>query len=202
MIKAKYYINPYGDHMKNINAKIALIVSVLLTISFAYVVSYAKSNNDNVLVTVTTDKSSYSLGQTATITVKAENKTGSDLTDVVLVINADKWMLTKSSASNVLEIGDLKNNESSELTIHCVINRHADGIGAFGKIYLFFNQLINRPIEFKSAFFSGRQSAIATGNVQHGRVNISFSGEVWYSYRYFIQTTTLPPVTDPIHIGD
>ena len=177
--------------MSNIKRTLALIMAVFLILSSYFIAAYAQTTEGGVKVTITTDKEKYLIGQTATITVTAENNTGEDLRDAVIFVSSDKYKLAKSGGSNLLEIGSMKNGESKSLTIRCVLDRKAEGLTVFGRMYLFCRQLFSKPTDFVDESFDGKAGAHTFAYVRHGRVDVNLRASLYYTDPDFSGSDTL-----------
>ena len=173
--------------MKKATRIVSIILIAVILISTVCIGVNAEGNsNENVVVTISTDKSSYSATDTAHVSVKVENKSGEELKNAVICVDADNWMLAKGSNSNILEIGKMDINESVTLAFSCVLNRKAKGIGFFDKIILFFTQLFSKPSEFKSIDNLGGFCVKASKAVTHGGVKVKINASCNYNDKWFI----------------
>ena len=157
-----------------------LLIAIMLLSTPAFAVNKVENGKD-VLVTIETDKTSYSAKDTAVVTIKVENKTRQILTGVVICADTDNWRLEKGSASNVLEVGKLARGEKTEMTFKAVLNRNADGIGFFQKIVLFFRQLFKKPSQFKSYTANDKNSTEETTTIDHGGAKVTVTATAWYA---------------------
>ncbi len=167
--------------MIKIKKLISLFLTALLLFSTAAIAANANENGKTVLVTISTDKSSYAFGDTAAVTVKVENKSGLTLNDVAISAEADNWLLAKGSNSNLLEVGDMGKNETKTLSFNCVLNYTSAGIGFFSRIILFFRQLFNRPFSFKTVSYTDKSSTYVSASVNHGGATVNITATAWYA---------------------
>lgn len=167
--------------MKNAKRIIALLLTAVMLFLTTAIAVNADENGKNVLVTVITDKSSYSATDTAKVTIKVENKSGRKLTGVVISADTDNWMLAKGSASNILDVGQMAKGTVKNLEFNAVVNRKADGIKFFfDGFLLFFKQLFNKPAEFNSYSAKGKSSTSVTTSLKHGGATVTVIATCWY----------------------
>ncbi|MBQ6264651.1 MAG: hypothetical protein IJK60_04300 [Clostridia bacterium] len=170
--------------MKKTLKLLALLLIAAIIISTICIGVNAESTSDeNVVVTISTDKSSYAATDTAHVSVKVENKSDRALDDVVLFAQADNWLLTKGNNSNVLEIGKMKKGESKKLAFDCVLNRSAKGLGLFDKIILFFSQLFNKPSAFETVGNTADNNTKASKTVNHGGAKVNITATCFFVTR-------------------
>jgi hypothetical protein len=149
----------------------------------------ADETDNGVMVTILTDKQSYSAGDTAVVTVKVENTSDNTLEDVTIYAKADNWLLSKGSKSNVSNIGILNPSVSTEMTFNAVVNRKASGLSFFSKIVLFFKQLFSKPSEFATTSFSDKIMAEKTIIVNHGGADVKVTAICYYVIKKPVELT-------------
>lgn len=171
--------------MKKVRRLVAVLLCVVLLFSTTAMAMNSDSNGDNVIITVTTDKSGYSATDTAKVTVKVQNKSGQKLTGVVISAKADNWLLAKGSASNVLVAGELAPGAAKELKFDAVVNRKANGIKFFfDGIILFFKQLFNKPGEFASYSDNDKRHVDVSSSLTHGGATVNITATCLYDPVY------------------
>ena len=161
-----------------------LLIAAIVFSTICIGVNAESTSDENVVVTISTDKSSYSATDTAHVSVKVENKSGRALDDVVLFVQADNWLLAKGNNSNVLEIGKMKIGESKKLEFDCVLNRSAKGLGLFDKIILFFSQLFNKPSAFETVGNTADNNTKASKAVNHGGAKVNITATCFFMLRF------------------
>ncbi len=173
--------------MKKTLKMLSLLLIALILISTISVGVNADTAAEDVAITITTDKTNYSATDTANVSVTVENKSGEDLKNTVIYVDADNWMLAKGNNSNILETGKLEKNEAVTLTFSCVVNRKAKGLGLFDKIILFFVQIFSRPSEFKDIGSVGGSCVKASKVVSHGGVKVNINASCYYNDEWYIE---------------
>ena len=159
-----------------------LLIAAIVFSTICIGVNAESTSDENVVVTISTDKSSYSVTDTAQVSVKVENKSGEELKNAVICVDADNWMLAKGSNSNILEIGKMGKNESVTLALSCVLNRKAKGIGFFDKIILFFSQLFNKPSAFETVGNTAGNNTKVSKTVNHGGAKVVVNATCFYAF--------------------
>ena len=166
--------------LKMLSVFMALVLTMTI-VPFSAFLSFAQTEPDSpVEITVTSDKTSYSLGSTAVIKVKVKNQSEENLNDVVIAGYSDKHLLADGTSA-VKELASLKKGETAEYSFNVVLNRKTCGAGFFGKIILLFKQLFKSYTSFPEISYDYKSCVCDELELKQGSVNSKIKLNVWYS---------------------
>ena len=180
--------------MKNFQKIIAIVLCFTFLLVTAVVTKAGNSDSETcpVIIEITSDKSSYSVYDTAEISVNVKNISDNDLSNATVYISADNLKLAKGSNSNVFEIGKLQKNSVKKCSVSAVVDRKSAGIGLLERIILFFRQLFRRPVDFMT--YSNKSLNKAEGSLQIKFGSIKATVDVGVFYSSQVNTTKKPVV--------